>query len=435
MRPDEHRTAGFDTIPDRHPAMTFVLFATVVFASAGAAVGFKESALWIVDAYGDSRDVTRAAELHPWLVFGVVAAATWCAAVLGRVGARRWPQQSGLEAIAASARGEERRISLRATLVRTSAVWLCVVGLVPIGREGALLETGGAIGSTLGRRFGGRGAAMATSGISAAFAAAYHAPIAAVLYLDEHLRIRSSRRASTFAIGGAIGGHLLATRLFGGHAILPHIDGSWSDLAVAGVIALVPATLGARALLELRTNAARAARRAQRPRRWWILAIAGSLVAGGSVALFPLAAGNGMDSLRHTAAIGVLGAGVAVALSLAKTAGITSVFRAGAPGGAMTPSMTVAAGASLLVVLALHELGAEPYLWGVVVLSAAVGVCVGLRSPLTAIAMLPEMTGRLSLLPATLAMVAAATLLDRGIDRLAERAGKQLPTAIHDEDG
>lgn len=437
MRPDEHGTEGFDTLPDRHPAVTVLLVAIVVVASAGAAVGFKESALWIVEAYGDSRDVTRAAELHPWLVFGIVTAATLFAAVLGRLGGERWPRESGLEAIAASARGEDRRISLRATLVRASAVWVCVVGLVPIGREGALMETGGAIGSTLGRRFGGRGAAMATSGISAAFAAAYHAPIAAVLFLDEHLRIRSSRRASIFAISGAIGGHLVATALLGGKAILPKVDGSWSQLLVAGCVAILPATLGARALLELRTRAAvRAAFEPSQSVRWWMFAALGSLAAGAVVARFPLAAGNGMDSLRHTATIAALGATVAVALSIGKSVGVTSAFRAGAPGGAMTPTMTVAAGCALLVVLALDPLGVDDlYLWGVVFLAASVGVGVGLRAPLTAIAMLPEMTGRITLIPATAVMVGAAVLLDRGIDRVVGRYDARLPTGVRDEDG
>ncbi len=109
MRPDDHRTEGFDTRPDRHPAFTVVLVAVVVLASAGAAVGFKESALWLVDAWGDSHDVTRVADLHPRLVFGIVTLATLLAAVLGRIAGERWPRQSGLEAVAASARGEDRR--------------------------------------------------------------------------------------------------------------------------------------------------------------------------------------------------------------------------------------------------------------------------------------------------------------------------------------
>ena len=437
MSANDHSTEGFDAIPDRHPAVTFLLFVGVVFASGAIAVGFKESALWTVQLYGNLRDPTRvAADLYRPLTLSIVAAATLCATTIGRFVARRWPQQSGLESIAACARGEDRRISLRATLLRGVSTWLCVVGLVPIGRESAIMETGGAIGSTVGRRFGGRGAAMAAGGLSAAFAAAYHAPIAAVFYLEEHLRIRGSRRAATFAVGGAIGGHLLATRLLGATAILPRVTGSWDQLAVAGTIAVLPATVGARLLLELRTVVARSAPRSDQRAVWWLNAVVGALVAGSVVAIYPLAAGNGMDALRHSAALGVVGVGFALALGLGKAVGVSSAFRAGVPGGAMTPSMTVAAGSSLCVVLVFHALGGgEVYVWGVVVLSAAVGVGVGLRSPLTAIVMLPEMAGQRSLIPATALIVGVATLVDRRIDDGVRRLGNRLPTAIRDEDG
>ena len=94
--------------------------------------------------------------------------------VYGDIGyaAIKWPGQAGLEAVSAMARGSERRISLRSTAVRMVATWLITIGLAPVGRESAIIESGGAIGSTLGRRFGGRGATAAAAGIAAAFAAA-----------------------------------------------------------------------------------------------------------------------------------------------------------------------------------------------------------------------------------------------------------------------
>ena len=155
---------GFDEHPQRHQLVTFGLFLVVVAASAGVAVGFKEAAHWLIEAWGGSGDPTSVADRFRWLVTGVVVAAvTIGAAVVGRGAEQRWPGQSGLDAIAATARGETRRISLRATLFRSAATFVSVVGLVPIGRESAIIETGGAIGSTLGRRFRGRGASMATS--------------------------------------------------------------------------------------------------------------------------------------------------------------------------------------------------------------------------------------------------------------------------------
>ena len=72
--------------------------------------------------------------------------ATWCTGV-GR-------SRTGIEAVAASARGEGRDISFRATTLRVAATWIVSAGLVSIGRESAIVESGGSLGSVIGRRSG-----------------------------------------------------------------------------------------------------------------------------------------------------------------------------------------------------------------------------------------------------------------------------------------
>src|SRR5690606_11400593 len=132
---------------------------------------------------------TRAAGGAPLaVVAGVVGVLLVAAALLGRQAARRH-RHLGITAVAASARGEAHEPSMIATLVRSSGTWLASAGMVPVGRESAILETGGAFGSLAGRRVGRR-AVLAPAGIAAAFAAAYHAPIAGVIYVEEHLGIR-----------------------------------------------------------------------------------------------------------------------------------------------------------------------------------------------------------------------------------------------------
>src|SRR5690606_10816638 len=138
---------------------------------------------------------------------------------------------TGIEALAASARGEGRRISLRASGLRALATWFASAGMTSIGRESAIIEMGGAVGTVAGRRSGGRGDGLATAGIAAAFTAAYSAPVGAVLYLDEHLRVTRSPRALWFAATAAIAGHLASTRLLGGSAVFPSPEGSrWETL-------------------------------------------------------------------------------------------------------------------------------------------------------------------------------------------------------------
>lgn len=427
---------GFDEHPQRHQLVTFGLFLVVVAASAGVAVGFKEAAHWLIEAWGGSGDPTSVADRFRWLVTGVVVAAvTIGAAVVGRGAEQRWPGQSGLDAIAATARGETRRISLRATLFRSAATFVSVVGLVPIGRESAIIETGGAIGSTLGRRFRGRGASMATAGIAAGFATAYHAPIGAVLYLEEHLRIRGSRRAVRFAIGGAVGGFLVATQLLGAGTILPRTDASSREFAVAGLIAVVPAAVTARMVLLLRTRATARHEVERRRPVWQRIAITGG-VSGLVVAAFPMAAGNGLETLREASVPTAASVGLAVAMLVGKLVGTTSAFAAGAPGGALMPTVAAAAGSALLVVAGLQGLGVtsvDPS--AVVVMSAGVAIAIGLRAPLTAVVLVPEMMGQLALVPATAAVVLAAVVLERVFDRLVVRLQPPAPSVIQDEDG
>jgi H+/Cl- antiporter ClcA len=64
----------------------------------------------------------------------------------------------------------------------------------------------------------------------------------------------------------------------------------------------------------------------------------------------------------------------------------------------------------------------------------AIGVAVGLRSPLVAVFLIPEMLGDLTLVPAIAAVVAAATVVDRGIDRIEVFRGLIIPAGVRDED-
>ena len=431
-------TIGFHAKPDRHPAVTLELFLVVVGVSVSIAVGFKELGLRVVEWYGDSTDASAAsASLAAGTTFAIVAGSVLAAAALGWLAARRWPHRAGLEAIAATASGEDRGISLRATLLRGTGTWLMVIGMAPVGREAAILETGGAVGSTLGRRFGGRGAALAAAGAVAAFATAYHPPLSGIVYKEEHLRVRGSRRALRFTIAGSLLGFLLATQAYGVEVILPTVDASWSRLAVAGLVAVVPATLGARLYLEVRNRLSDAReRRAVRPVVRAGVAVLPAALAGAEVARYPLTAGNGMDSLRHVApTVSVVGA-VALAMAAGKALGSTAIISGGAPGGAMTPTIVVGAGSAMLAVLAGNGLGwGTPDVWALTVLAGSAAIAVGLRAPLTAILLLPELTGRYALLPATAAVVLCAVVVDRGLDRCVGRLAERLPAGVRDEDG
>jgi len=322
--------------------------------------------------------------------------------------------------------------------MRTLGTWVMSVGLVPIGREAAIIETGGAIGSGLARRFRGRGAAMATAGIAAAFATAYHAPLAAIVYVEEHLRVRGSRRATVFTVCGAAGGFLLAVTVFDTRAVLPMIHAGWRDQLAAGAIVVVPATLSARLFLEVRSRlAAMRVGRVASTRFRLATAAGGATVAGLMVACWPDSAGNGMDVLRHLAPSTQIIGVVVVAMVVAKLVGTSAVFASGAPGGALTPTIVIGAGGALALAMGISALGwGTPDIWTMVVLAGAVAVAVSLRAPLTAVVLLPELTGRYALVPACAVAVALAVGIDRLIDMVVRtRAGGAAAGVVFDEDG
>jgi len=97
--------------------------------------------------------------------------------------------------------------------------------------------------------------------------------------------------------------------------------------------------------------------------------------------------------------------------------------------------MAMTGGAALTTLLVAERWGldiGDP--WGPTVLAAAVGVAVGVRAPLVAIFLIPEMLGDYMLLPVVAVVVAVAAGVDRMIDVAVLRVGAMLPTGVYDED-
>lgn len=425
---------GFDVSPARSPLLTAALFFGVVFAAGAFAHYFRESLHWAIDLYGSSTSpTTTARHLSRWVVFAMASSIVGIAAAIGTAVEKRWSGHVGVESVAASARGEERRISAAATALRGLATWIVSSGLVSIGRESAIIEAGGALGAVTARRLRGRGDMMAAVGIAAAFSAAYHAPLAAIIYVEEHLQVRKSRRARWFVPIGAIGGHIVSAGLLGGKTIFPPIQGSrWTVLGL-GLIALVPAVLASRCFLELRlrVKATHLTRKTGLP--LWTTITLFSVAAGGAVALFPIAAGNGMEALREASIRSTVA--LAVGLTAGKVIGTLASLGAGAPGGVLTPTISVSAGFALLTLLALRWLGfgvSSP--WDGIVAAMAIGLAVGMRSPFGAIALVPELLGDYGLIPAIAVIVFLAWVLNRGLDRLIEGRDQHPPATVYDED-
>jgi len=425
--------------------VTVVLVATVAAAAAGFARAFR----WLIGegvavVAGVSDPIDAASSLPRWRLAATVAVAVFSAVAIGRLVTARYHQRLGMAAVAAAARGDGPGPSLAGSLTRATGTLAASVGLASIGRESAIIETGGSLGASAARLTRRPVALLATAGIAAAFSAAYHAPLAAVLYTHEHLgagrhreqhsgagrhreqhragRHREQHKAVAYAAGGAVAGFATTRLLFGDETIFPAgvrpLSGATVSLAL---VALVPAYAASRLFFLVREHlAARTARAGEAPEAWlrWLGPAALALAAGVAVAAVPTTAGNGMEAIEQA----VDGPTVALALALlvGKLVATTFAIGAGAPGGIVSPSMAVAAGAALTTYHAAAELGVTlpGSWWDGALVAMAVGLAASVRSPLVAVVMVAEMTGDLRLVPLSALIVGACYLLDAGVARL-----------------
>lgn len=407
----------------------------VAVASAGFAELFKTAIATVGSALAGRDDVTEVARTLPGLtVLAIGTGAAFVAVLLGRsvAGSHRPHGMTGL-ADAVSGRGAAP--SLRTTGLRAGGTWLASCGLLSIGRESAILETGGTLGWRVGqrlrwlRRFA---PALAAGGVSAAFAAAYHAPIAGMLYVEEHLRGRRDVRSLLYTLGGAIIAHLSAVHLFGGHALLPSTQGSRAGMIVLVAVGVVPAVVGSRLFLYARDRAAGwfTSRSLASTSTGWLLLLAP--LAAVAIVLMPLTAGNGMDALHHASTETTLA--VALALAAGKLLATAVAFAAGVPGGSFWATLAVSSGWALLAFVTLDAAGLDlpGTYWDGMMAAMAVGIAVGLRSPLVGAFAVAEMAGDLTLVPILALAVAAAVALDRGGEHWYSQ--RRRPIEIHDED-
>jgi chloride channel protein, CIC family len=276
----------------------------------------------------------------------------------------------------------------------------------PFGAEGPIIMTGGACGSLFAQAFHLSAAERKTllvAGAAAGMAAIFAAPLAAVLLAVELLLFEWKPRSFIPVAAAAAMAAALRVPLLGAGPIFPvavHPTLPWRELALSLPIG-VAAGLGSGALTWLVYTCEDLFERLPFHPMWWPV-IGGAVVGLGGL-IHPHALGMGYETI-HELLGGRLAGTFLLGLLLTKAVIWAVALGSGTSGGVLAPLLIM--GGALGAVEAQWLRPEETGLWAMTSMAAMMGGT--MRSPLTAVAFMLELTGDIGVLPALLIACAAA---------------------------
>jgi CIC family chloride channel protein len=310
------------------------------------------------------------------------------------------------------------RLSLRRTLLQSLGSLFAIAGGGSIGREGPIIQTGGAIGAAVGRALGMNGRRIRTliaAGAGAGFAAAYNTPLAAVLFvlevvigivaLDAILPVLAATAiatALTRALAG--GGPIYGQRAFA--------LASQAELAAHALLGLI-AAFAAQGFMRLLSAGERWFERSRiaQPLR----ATCGGALVGLIACAMPQVTGNGYEPLNALLDGALLPSALFWMIG-AKALATTASVASGSPGGVFTPTLLLGAGIGSLYGNSLaHVFGAGAIgpagsyaLVGMAAMTAATT-----HAPMMAALLVFELSGDYAIVLPLLLATALATVVSR----------------------
>lgn len=393
-----------------------IALSLVALGAAAFAVIFRHAlALWYHVAFR-SDDVVSAISRLPWwmrLSLPVLGGAT--AGLISRL--RASPGQSMSNVMEAVVLGRVQ-LSMRTTLSRALASWTAIATGMSIGREGPLIEFGGALGAAIGRILGlavDHARVLVAAGTAAGFAAAYNTPFAAILFVFETI------------VGIAVPGALLATMaatvlattltravigtepIYGQRSFVlaSPMDMCW--LALLGALASMAAYgfKGVLASFEEWFD--------RHPIPQPLRAMLGGTLVGSLAVWLPEVSGNGYEPLNGILdqRIGLATLGV---LMLAKVVATSGSVASGVPGGVFTPMLLVGAALGTLwshFLSVLTSSAVDPGSYALVGMAATTAASI--HSPLTAAVLVFELSGDYAIVLPLLLATTVSTALSRSL--------------------
>ena len=388
----------------------------VALAAAGFAIAFRATLGAVVHRWGNGPDVVSAARLAPvWLRLLAPAVGGLLAGLLGVLVARAPAGQGVADVMEAVVLGRVR-LSMRVTLLKSLSSWLAIVSGGSLGREGPLIQFGGAAGKWLSDRLElsmTRTRVLIAAGTAAGFAAAYNTPFAAVLFvlevvvgvvaIDTVVPVLIATMVATVLTRAVVGeGPIYGQRAF--HLLRP------AELLAFGGLGLF-VTLGAQAFMRLLSFGEVLFRQP------WLKppfrSALGGLLAGALVAAMPEVAGNGYEPL-NAVLNGAFTVSFTLWLLLGKCFATTASVSSGSPGGVFTPALLIGGGLGFVYAVTLSHLGfALGPAGGYALVGMAAATAATTHAPIMAAVMAFELSGDYAIALPLLLATALATFLSR----------------------
>jgi CIC family chloride channel protein len=397
--------------------------ATAVLATSGLASGFAIAfrgllhlAYWLADRTDNA--VAMLEGLPVWARVLLPAVGGLLAGFVARYLAKK-PGGGVGDVMEAVVMGRSR-MPLSVTLWKSVASYFALITGGSIGREGPMMQMGGATGSKVGewlkmddpsRRV------LIAAGCGAGFAAAYNTPFAAVLFVLEVVTgvvvidavvptlvaVALSTALSRLTLGA---GPIYHQRFFS-------LGSTWELFAFAGLG--LAAAVGAQGFMRLLALGERLFHH-PKLRRPWRTALGGAL-AGGVAAFLPQVAGNGYEPLNQLLDA-KLTLGFVALLLLGKSFATVSSVSSGSPGGVFTPTLMLGGGLGFLYAHALTALGLKlGPAGGYALVGMAAAAAATTHAPVMAAVMVFELSGDYAVVLPLVLCTALATGLSRAIRR------------------
>lgn len=315
-------------------------------------------------------------------------------------------------------------ISFKTVIGKFITAAIAIGGGHSLGPEDPSLQIGAGVASIVARKLGlsrQKLRLVAPIGAAAGLAAAFNAPISAILFVIEEVIGQWSAAVLGSIVLAAISSVVVARRFWGSQpmfripAVTLRDSRELIAYAVLGVIGGFVAILFSRSLGYLRP-------RLRAMPRWTHIAqpaVAGLLVGAIGFIGFPQVMGSGYGAMDH-AMHGEFAWKFLLLLALFKLVATTLSFSSGTPGGMFAPTLFI--GAMLGAGVGSFEKFFFPHLTGTVGAYALVGMGVlfagFLRVPLTSVFMVLEVSGNYSIILPVIVANTIAYLISRTFQRV-----------------